>query len=67
LLGMPLRTNVEAAATFAAMQSDKKKRNGKLQFVLPNAIGDVEYGIGVSDAHVKRVLAQLRRSPEAVG
>lgn len=67
LLGMPLRTHVDAAATFGAMQSDKKKRGGKLQFVLPNAIGDVEYGIEVSDAQVKRVLAQLRRSPEALG
>ncbi len=67
LLGMPLRTTVDPEAAFVAMQSDKKKRAGKLQFVLPNAIGDVEYGIEVADQAVKRVLAQLRRSPEAAG
>lgn len=66
LLGMPLRTKVDADAAFTAMQADKKKRNGKLQFVLPRAIGDVEYGIEVSDRYVKRTLEQLRRLPEDV-
>ena len=67
LLGMPLQTSIDADAAFRAMQGDKKKRGGKLRFVLPNAIGDVEYGIEVPDRHVQRVLAQLRRSPEAAG
>jgi 3-dehydroquinate synthase len=67
LLGMQLRTHVEPEAAFAAMQSDKKKRDGKLRFVLPRAIGDVEYDVEVSDKQVKRALEQLRRSPESVG
>ena len=67
LLGMPLSTSVDADAAFAAMQSDKKKRNGKLRFVLPRAIGDVEYGVEVPDRLVKAVLARLQRSPESFG
>jgi 3-dehydroquinate synthase len=67
LLGMPLRTRIEPDAAFAAMQSDKKKRAGKLRFVLPRAIGDVEYGVEVPERQVRAVLAQLRRSPEALG
>ncbi len=67
LLGMPLHTTVDADAALAAMQSDKKKRKGKLRFVLPRAIGDVEYGVEVPDRHVRAVLAQLRRSPESLG
>lgn len=67
LLRMPLRTSVDADAAFAAMQSDKKKRRGKLRFVLPRAIGDVEYGVETSERNVRAVLAQLRRSPESIG
>lgn len=67
LLGMPLSTSVDADDAFAAMQSDKKKRNGKLRFVLPRAIGDVEYGVEVPDRVVKAVLGRLRRSPESFG
>ncbi|HTU68809.1 MAG TPA: 3-dehydroquinate synthase family protein [Candidatus Baltobacteraceae bacterium] len=67
LLGMPLSTSVGVEATLAAMASDKKKRGGKLRFVLPRAIGDVEYGIEVPERTVRSVLAQLRRSPESFG
>ena len=67
LLGMPLSTSADADNAFAAMQSDKKKRNGKLRFVLPRAIGDVEYGVEVPDRLVKSVLGRLRRSPESFG
>jgi 3-dehydroquinate synthetase len=62
LLGMPLRTSVGVDAALAAMQSDKKKR-----FVLPRAIGDVEYGVQVPERAVRGVLAQLRRAPESAG
>jgi 3-dehydroquinate synthase len=65
LLGMPLRTSVDAESALRAMASDKKKRAGKLRFVLPRAIGDVEYGVEVADPTVRTVLAQLRRSPAA--
>jgi 3-dehydroquinate synthase len=67
LLGMPLRTAVDADAALMAMQSDKKKRNGKLRFVLPRAIGDVEYGVEAPDRLVRAVLAQLGRPPESLG
>ena len=67
LLGMPLRTSVGVDGALAAMQSDKKKRAGKLRFVLPRAIGDVEYGVEVPERTVRGVLAQLRRSPESAG
>ncbi len=67
LLGMPLRTSVSVDGALAAMQSDKKKRGGKLRFVLPRAIGDVEYGVQVPERAVRGVLAQLRRSPESAG
>ncbi len=67
LLGMPLSTSVDADDAFAAMQSDKKKRHGKLRFVLPRAIGDVEYGVEVPDRFVKSVLTRLQHSPESFG
>jgi 3-dehydroquinate synthase len=67
LLRMPLRTQVGANAAYDAMQSDKKKRQGKLRFVLPRAIGDVEYGVEVPERHVRAVLEQLRQSPESMG
>jgi 3-dehydroquinate synthase len=67
LLGMPLRTSIGVDEAMAAMQSDKKKRAGKLRFVLPRTIGDVEYGVEVPERTVRSVLAQLRRSPESGG
>ena len=67
LLGMPLRTDQSPAAVLDAMQSDKKKRNGKLRFVLPRAIGDVEWGVGVPERAVRDVLALMNDTPEALG
>lgn len=66
LFGMPLRTTVVPEAVFAAMRADKKRRGGRLRFVLPRAIGDVEYGVECSDRAVRAVLARLRRSPGAI-
>lgn len=65
LLGMPLRTSQHADDVFAAMRSDKKKRDGELRFVLPRAIGDVEYGVRVPDRDVLAVLRELERAPDA--
>ena len=65
LLGMPLRTTVSADAVLAAMHGDKKRRNGRLRFVLPRAIGDVEYGVECGDRMVRNVLGRLRRRPTA--
>ncbi|MDQ2681037.1 MAG: 3-dehydroquinate synthase [Candidatus Eremiobacteraeota bacterium] len=58
LLKMPMRFQLSPTAVLTAMQADKKKRSGRLRFVLPRAIGDVEYGVEVGDRHVQRVLAR---------
>lgn len=67
LLEMPSRTSVAPDAILAAMRADKKRRDGRLRFVLPRAIGDVEYGVTCSEAMVRGVLKRLARAPEAVG
>lgn len=63
LLRMPGATTMPADAVWRAMQSDKKKRAGTLRFVLPRAIGDVEFGVRAPDASVRAVLQQLREPP----
>jgi 3-dehydroquinate synthase len=63
LLRMPLWTRESPASMFAAMSADKKKRNGRLRFVLPRAIGDVEYGIGVPERSVRAVLERITAPP----
>ncbi len=55
LLKMPLRTRESVVNIIACMGSDKKKREGKLRFVLPRAIGDVEFGINVPKVKVRAV------------
>lgn len=67
LLGLPLKTSLAPNAVFRAMQGDKKSREGRLQFVIPRAIGDVEYGIAVPDRIVFGVLAQLTKTPQGLG
>lgn len=66
LLRLPMRTSVDPDAAFAAMQTDKKRRDGRLRFVVPNRIGDVEFGVHASDAQVRAVLRDVTRSPEAL-
>jgi 3-dehydroquinate synthase len=63
LLRMPLWTREAPARVFEAMASDKKKRDGKLRFVLPREIGDVEYGVVVPDRIVRGVLERITRPP----
>ena len=67
LLRLPLRTDLSPVAIFDAMQGDKKRRNRRLRFVLPRAIGDVESGVTCTDASVRWVLAQLARDPGVRG
>lgn len=67
LIGLPLRTSLEPQIVWGAMQSDKKARAGRLKFVLPRAIGDVEYGIDVSERAVRYVLKQLTQTPHGMG
>jgi 3-dehydroquinate synthase len=64
LLRLPMRTSLAPQAVLAAMQSDKKKRDGKLRFVLPRAIGDVEYGVACADRTVLAVLDAMRHDPK---
>jgi len=63
LLNLPVCTRRSPAAIFSAMQADKKKRAGRLRFVLPRAIGDVEYGIEAPDARVRTFLARITDVP----
>jgi 3-dehydroquinate synthase len=63
LLKMPLVTREQPPRVLAAMQSDKKKRDGRLRFVLPREIGDVEFGIVVPERKVHGVLARLTQVP----
>ncbi|MBV9271688.1 MAG: 3-dehydroquinate synthase [Candidatus Eremiobacteraeota bacterium] len=65
LLKMPMRTLQSPVAIRAAMQTDKKRRDGRLRFVLPNAIGDVEYGLQASDRALNAVLARCTAVPGA--
>ncbi|HET6274928.1 MAG TPA: 3-dehydroquinate synthase family protein [Candidatus Cybelea sp.] len=64
LLGLPLRTTIGSDEILAAMESDKKRRRGRLRFVLPRAIGDVEYGVECPPRSVRAVLARLGEEPE---
>lgn len=63
LLKLPMVTREPVEAVFTAMHADKKKRAGKLRFVLPREIGDVEYGVVVPDRKVRSVLARLASMP----
>jgi 3-dehydroquinate synthetase len=63
LLKMPLVTREQPDRLFAAMQADKKKRAGRLRFVLPRDIGDVEYGVVVPERKVRAVLNRLSVVP----
>ncbi|HZZ66217.1 MAG TPA: 3-dehydroquinate synthase family protein [Candidatus Baltobacteraceae bacterium] len=63
LLGLPLATSESVSSILTAMQADKKKRDGVLRFVLPRAIGDVEYGIAVWPRIVRTALTRLRLPP----
>lgn len=67
LLGMPLRTSMRVEAVLEAMIHDKKRRDGALRFVLPRAIGDIEYGVSVPTRLVRDVLADLRQTPGTIG
>lgn len=65
LLKMPMHTAQTPAAIHTSMASDKKRRNGQLRFVVPNAIGDVEYGVHAPDRVVRSVLKRCTSLPGA--
>jgi 3-dehydroquinate synthetase len=64
LVGLPLQTSLAPDAILTAMRSDKKKSGGRLRFVLPRAIGDVEYGVECADRTVRAVLERMQHPPE---
>jgi 3-dehydroquinate synthetase len=66
LLRLPLQTTLDPSSVFAAMSSDKKKRAGRLRFVLPRGIGDVEYGVECDPRSVRAVLARLSEAPRKI-
>jgi 3-dehydroquinate synthase len=47
----------------AGMTSDKKARAGKLRFVLPRAIGAVDFGVTATAAQVRSVVKQILTPP----
>jgi len=64
LLKLPLVVPFEdPEQLIAAMATDKKARAGTLRFVLPRAIGDVEYGVTVSTRSLRSALARTGRPP----
>ncbi|HEV3194774.1 MAG TPA: hypothetical protein VGZ06_01445, partial [Candidatus Cybelea sp.] len=64
LFRLPLMTSLEPDAIAAAMRHDKKNRFGRHRFVLPRAIGDVEYGVECAATSVRAVLRRLHEPPE---
>lgn len=65
LLRMPLWTREAPSQILSAMSADKKKREGRLRFVLPREIGDVEYGVVAPDRSVRAVLQRITAPPGA--
>lgn len=55
----------DPSEVISAMKVDKKARDGALRFVLPRAIGDVEYGVKAPPGSVRAVLDRLGAVPSA--
>ena len=63
-IGLPVassRLSVDRLAE--AMLRDKKSRDGGMRFVVPRAIGDVEYGVGATRRALRSVLVRLGEPP----
>jgi 3-dehydroquinate synthase len=66
LLRLPLATPVrDVDRLLRAMSADKKVRDGDLRFVLPRALGDVEFGVKAPARSVRAVLERIGAAPEA--
>ena len=63
LLRLPMVTKEDPAAILRAMDVDKKKRAGRLRFVVPRALGDVEFGVHAAKSTVRRVLGRCTSAP----
>jgi 3-dehydroquinate synthase len=60
---LPALNGVTSKATLAALQHDKKIRDGALHFVLPRAIGKVEVTPRVPFEVVRKVVKEILRKP----
>jgi shikimate kinase / 3-dehydroquinate synthase len=60
--GLPvvLDDAVDAEAVLAAVQRDKKRRGGRVGFVLVEAPGDVRAGRPVAEGELRAAVAELR-------
>ena len=56
---LPPLPHASAASLVRAMRSDKKRRNGRLRFVLPLEIGRCEFGVEVDDSLAASVWHEL--------
>jgi 3-dehydroquinate synthase len=54
---------IDVETCLAAMQADKKRRDGSLRFVLPIRVGEVVSGHGISPQAVRGAVQMLRRPP----
>ncbi len=63
-LRMPLCADVDPKSAFETMQHDKKRRHRRLRFVIPNAIGDVSYGVEAPKPDVLAVLREMSGPPQ---
>ncbi|MDE2572263.1 MAG: 3-dehydroquinate synthase [bacterium] len=52
---------LDVEAVLAAMRMDKKRRDGRLRFVLPRALGEVACGIELEDAIVREAVEHCTR------
>ena len=52
---------LDAGGVLSAMRADKKRREGRLRFVLPRALGDVVSGIEIGDAVVREAVERCTR------
>jgi 3-dehydroquinate synthetase len=60
-LGLPIRSGgLDPDAVYAAMQTDKKRKNGKLRFVLLRGIGNPDVVENVDPALVKKILGEIQ-------
>lgn len=66
LLKLPLHDeDFETEAVLEGMAADKKARGGALRFVLPRAIGQVEWGVSAPLPTVREVVERLHTPPGA--
>jgi 3-dehydroquinate synthase len=66
LLKLPLYDEgFEVNAVLEGMAADKKARDGSLRFVLPHAIGDVDFGVTAPIGAVRSVVERLTAPPGA--